>query len=68
MNIKDLINYDISNTTFWFNTERIKITRMYEIFNLCEIEFIDIERKDIVDTISISIFPNYEVAISIHRL
>ncbi len=51
----------------YINEKKIKILEIYEIFNLCEIIYLDDYEIEIIDVMAISNEKKYNKFISLHR-
>lgn len=67
MNLRELNNCIKNKVNLYINDRKIQIIEMFDIFNICEIMYLDSKEKEIVDFMSITRKQQYNVFISLHR-
>jgi GMP synthase PP-ATPase subunit len=68
MNLKELNNCIINKTNLYINDRAIKILQIFDIFNICEVAYIDNKEKAIIDIMGITRKKQKNKFISLHRL
>ncbi len=68
MNLKELNNCIINKTNLYINDRAIKILQIFDIFNICEVVYIDNKEKAIIDIMGITRKKQKNKFISLHRL
>jgi hypothetical protein len=67
MNLNMLRKYMNEKITLYINNREIKILEIFDLFQVCEIIYIDTNEKTIVDILGITRKKIYNNYISLHR-
>lgn len=68
MNLKELYDCIENKTNLYINDRAIKILQIFEIFNICEVAYIDSKEKRIIDIMGITREKEKNKFICLHRL
>lgn len=67
MNLKELYSCIRNKTNLYINNRKIKIVRIFDLFDICEIIYLDNGEKEIVDIMGISMKKQINKFISLYR-
>lgn len=67
MNLKELYDCMKNKTKIYINDREIKILRIFDIFKICEIMYLDNKEQKVVDLMGITIKKQDNKFISLHR-
>ena len=68
MNLEELNDCLINRSNLYINDRAIKILQIFDIFNICEVVYIDNKEKAIIDIMGIARKKQRDKFICLHRL